>query len=105
MAGKADAAEDVYSKKMDPIRIRDFQEGLGLENTKIVHQNVGFWNLLDEPGHTLGVSQIGGEAASVGVFGALADGIERGGNARLRAAIYDNARAFFRKNGSDGEAD
>jgi len=93
------------AKKTDPIRIRDFQKGLGLENTEIVHENVSFGNLLDEPRNAFGISQIGGDAADIRAFVALMKGIERGGDTRFRAAIDDDARAFFRKCGSDGKAD
>ena len=49
--------------------------------------------------------QVSGDAANVRALATLANGVLFRGNTRFRAPVNQNAHAFFRKHGSDGEPD
>ena len=93
MARQADAAHHIGVEKSLPVAVDDGVERLGLEDSEIVHQNVGLARALNEGGDTLQIGEIGGDTFDFRLRQALEEALGRGVHGVLASAVDDDRRA------------
>src|SRR6267143_7288521 len=65
VARKTDAAEHIHFEEAQPIRVRNLEERFRFEDSQVVHQNVGLWDLLQEQLDTRESAKVRGDASQL----------------------------------------
>jgi hypothetical protein len=91
VAGEPNAAHDVALEEAHPVRVRDLEEGLWLEDAHVVDEDVELREGGDHPLATLGTAHIGGDALDAGLAHHRAQPGKRLIDPLLSAAVDDDS--------------
>ncbi len=105
MATQAHAAQNVHFKDPQPIGIRYVFEGLGLENSKVVDQNVDFREALNRRASSLCGSEISRQTFESSRNAGFLESSKGFVDAFRGTAVYDDVCPLFRQALRDREAD